>query len=132
MAVAVFSYAGDWIPTATDRNGSNLHIFCDKALSSLGKRDCTGVAHVLACGAAGAQTRIHDGLLILQSYSITMADPLAAATAVAQFRLDLRAHILDRQVVSRGDCLCSQVPKVPVRMVAVPGHELLDVLKQSG
>ena len=114
---------------ATNCSGSNLHILCDKALSSPGKRDCAGMAHVLARGAAGAQTRIHNGLSVLKNYGVTMADPLAAATAVAQLQINLRAHILNSEVVSRGDCLDSQIPKISVRAIAVLGHELLDILE---
>ena len=88
------------------------------------------MAHVVARGAAGALTGIHNGLLVLKNYGVTMADPLATATAVAQFRLNLSVHIPDREVVSRSDSLNSQIPEVPVRAIAVPGHEFLDVLEQ--
>jgi len=116
---------------ATNCSGSTLHTPSDKALSSLGKRDCAGMAHVLTCGAAGALIGIDNRLLALQNNGITMADALAATAAVAQFRINLRAHILDREVVSRGDGFDSQISEIPVRVVVVLGHELLDVLKQS-
>jgi len=90
------------------------------------------MAHILAYGVAGAVARIHNDLLVFQSYRIAMADPLAEAAAVAQFRLNLRIHFLEREFVRRGDGLDSQIPKIPVRVVAVPGHELLDVLEQPG
>ena len=87
------------------------------------------MAHIPTCSATGAQMRIHNGLLVFQSYSITMTDPLAAPAAVAQFRLNLRVYIPDREVVGRGDGFNHQIPKIPVRTVAVPGHELFDVLE---
>ena len=90
------------------------------------------MAHILAHGAAGALAWIHNGFLVFQSYGITMADPFATAAAVAQLRLNLRIRFLEREFVRRGDGLDSQIPKISVRVVAVLGHELLDVLEQAG
>ena len=87
------------------------------------------MAQLLARRTAGALARIHNGLLVLQSYGIAVADALAAATAVAQLQLNLRIHFPEREFVRRGDGFDSQIPKIPVRAVAVPGHELLDVLE---
>ena len=87
------------------------------------------MAHILTCGATGTLIGIDNRLSVLQNYGKTMADALTAATAVAQPRINLCVHILDREVVNRGDGFDSQISEISVRAVVVPGHELLDILE---
>ena len=61
------------------------------------------MAYIVACGAASTLARIHNGLLVLYSYGITMADPFANAAAVAQLRLNLCICFLEREFIRRGD-----------------------------
>ena len=61
-----------------------------------------------------------------------MADPLASAAAIAQLRLNLCIYFVEREFVRRGDSFDSQIPKIPVRVVVMPGHELFNVLEQAG
>lgn len=109
-----------------------LGLHCWSLLPFLNEGDCAGMAYIPACGAAGTPAGIHNGLLVFQSYSIAMADPLASAAAVAQLRLNLRIRFLECEFVRRGDGFDNEIPKISVRLVAVTDHELLDVLEQAG